>query len=171
MRRTFTTGAAALIAAAGIGMAGVAGASAHEGAGPGTGPGNGLREGKPILSESVIQQQDGTFVTVRRTVGDVTAVSSSSITVKAANGTSSTFVVNATTTVHKDRATATIESIAVGDTVHVLGTVTGSTATALRIGTGDHAMGTRHGRDGRHGHAHRGGSRGAQPSTSASPSA
>lgn len=95
----------------------------HEGHGPrGHGPG-----GEMLHSEGVIEDADGSFVTVRMQEGDVTAVSATSITVKSADGYTSTYAINDKTIVERDGEDAAPQ---VGDTVHVRGTVTGSTATA-----------------------------------------
>jgi hypothetical protein len=141
-----TMGAGALLA---TGITGVANAGPGErvgamhAAGPfqghhGSGFGNkgqlGKRQGgTPVRAEYVSQDASGAFVTFRMIQGTVTAVSTSSITVKAADETSQTFVVNANTQVGKARTAGSIADLSVGDTVHVMGTVSGSTATADRI--------------------------------------
>ena len=167
MRKTRSRIALASIAgitAAGIAVAGAAGAQAHDRGGRGPG-----MDGRPVLSEAVVQLADGTYATVRSISGTVTAVSASSITVKASNGATRTFAVDASTTVAKDGSAATIAGITVGDSVHVHGTVSGDTITATRVHAGD--PGARAGRGGRghDGREGRGGMRGVAPS--ASPSA
>ena len=105
--------------------------------------------GQALHGELVVKAADGTISTVRTINGTVTAVSSSSITVKADDGYSSTFSVAATTEVRvgapdftQGRAdpsavsTDAITDVTVGDVAHVDGTVTGSTATATEV----HAM-------------------------------
>jgi len=86
----------------------------------------------------------GAFVTHDAVRGDVSAVSATSITIKAADGTSETFVVNGSTKVHVKGATnppagtsaqapiATIGAVKVGDKVGVLGTGAG-TMTATNV--------------------------------------
>lgn len=150
------TAAIAGIAAAGIALAGAASAQAHDRGGRGPG-----QEGRPILSEAVVTLPDGSYATVRSITGTVSAVSATSITVKAANGTARTFAVNADTAVKEDRAASSIGSIAVGDTVHVHGTVSGDTATATRIHAGDPGPAGGHG--GRGDHRGRGVMPGAAP--------
>ena len=80
-----------------------------------------------LHSEGVIEDADGAFVTVRMQEGDVTAVSATSLTVKSADGYVSTYSITDETIVERDGEDAAPQ---VGDTVHVRGTVTGSTATA-----------------------------------------
>lgn len=108
--------------------------------------------GELLHSESVVKAADGTITTEQRIRGTVTAVSASSITVKAEDGVSRTFVVSATTEVHTGLMTRghgaddaggtttaaadTIADVKVDDVAMVEGTVSGSTATATRI----HAM-------------------------------
>ncbi len=68
----------------------------------------------------------------RMSTSDVTAISSSSITVKDTSGTSKTYAITSDTTITKDRATATTNDIAIGDTVLVVASSTSSTS-ASRI--------------------------------------
>ncbi len=102
--------------------------------------------GEALHGEFVVKAADGTISTVRQVQGTVTAVSSTSITVKAEDGYTSTFTVSAETRVHtglpsRDRgaAEATTEAItdvSVGDVARVHGTVSGDTAAAAHV----HAM-------------------------------
>lgn len=97
----------------------------------------GPREGAPghmLHSEGVIEDADGNFVTVRMQTGEVTAISATSISVKSADGYTSTYAINDATEQERDRTADT--QAKVGDTVHVRATVDGSTATADDI----HAM-------------------------------
>ncbi len=73
--------------------------------------------------------------------GTATAISGSTITLESRgfgpNGTTTTYAVDASSaTIDKDRATSTISSIAPGDTLMVLGTVTGSAVKATVIHDG-----------------------------------
>ena len=98
------------------------------GHGPGEhGPGDRGPRDEMLHGEGVIEDADGSFVTVRMQEGEVTAVSATSITVKSADGYVSTYALNDKTIVERDGEDAAPQ---VGDTVHVRGTVTGSTATA-----------------------------------------
>jgi hypothetical protein len=102
--------------------------------------------GEALHGEFVVKAADGTISTVREVQGTVTAVSGTSITVKAEDGYTSTFAVNADTEVHtglpsRDRGTAdvttqAISDVSVGDVARVHGTVSGDTATAEDV----HAM-------------------------------
>lgn len=128
------------------------------------GPGDGMRGGpggmhgmrggpmgEALHGELVVKADDGTISTIREVQGTVTAVSSTSITVKAEDGYTATFVVNAETDVHTglpsrdrgmdapaatDTTAQSIADVSVGDVAHVHGTVDGDTATAEDV----HAM-------------------------------
>jgi hypothetical protein len=129
--------------------------------GPGDGPGDhrggmlGGPGGQALHGEIVVKAADGTISTVRLIDGTVTAVSSDSITVKAADDFTATYTVNATTDIHvglrpggpghnaagtsgstAKPAASTIADVKVGNVARVEGTVSGSTATATEI----HAM-------------------------------
>lgn len=64
---------------------------------------------------------------VRGAGGVVSAVTSSSITVRNQSGAATTFAITATTTVTKDRASASISDLVVGDQVRIIPTAAGST--------------------------------------------
>jgi hypothetical protein len=76
----------------------------------------------------------GTFTTHQAIRGQVTAVSATSITVKAADSVTKTYVLNASTKVHSraTKAAAAISDIKTGDRVLVAGTGT-TTLTAVRV--------------------------------------
>lgn len=100
----------------------------HGGAGQ-----RGPREGGPghmLHSEGVVEDADGNFITVRMQEGEVTAVTATSLSVKSADGYTSTYVLNDETVVERDREDAAPK---VGDTVHVRATVDGATATAEHV--------------------------------------
>ncbi len=119
--------------------------SMHEGMGMRGGMGrhggmHGDRLGQPVHGESVVKKDDGSFVTVRDIRGSVTAVSATSITVKAEDGFTSTFAVDGDTDVRtglptrgSGSATGSISDVKVGDIAHVRGTVDGSSATATEV--------------------------------------
>lgn len=105
---------------------------------------------EPLHGETVVKKADGTIVTVRMVSGTVTAVSATSITVTAEDGYAGTFAVTSDTEVRAGlpvrgerpadpstttppASTDTIADVAVGDTAHVVGTVSGSSATADRV--------------------------------------
>lgn len=87
--------------------------------------------------EAVVKTKDGKFVTVYTQRGAVTAVSSTSITVKSADGYTATYAVNADTKVGKDHKPAKIGDIKLGDMVGVVATKSGDTKTAKGVRAGD----------------------------------
>lgn len=99
---------------------------------------------EPLHGEVVVQADDGTITTERMIRGSVTAVSASSITVKADDGYTTTFAITEATKVHTglpQRGQAlddkgTIADVSAGDFARVHGTVVGDTATATDL----HAM-------------------------------
>ena len=95
------------------------------GHGPGLGPDGGLLHG-----EAVVESADGDYETKQIQRGEVTAVSATSITVVSEDGFSATYVVNADTESTRDREEG---SARIGDLVHVLADVDGTTVTAERI--------------------------------------
>jgi hypothetical protein len=82
-----------------------------------------------LHGEWVVKQQDGTFVTMVGARGEVTAVSATSITIKAEDGFTATFAVNADTKV-RGRDVDKIADVKVGDRGGALGPKSGDTATA-----------------------------------------
>jgi hypothetical protein len=62
--------------------------------------------------------------------GVVTALTSTSITISDPSGTTTTYTITSSTTVTKDRVTAAIADLAVGDEVHVVPSASGSTTAA-----------------------------------------
>lgn len=110
-------------AGSGAAVSGVAAAAAGER------PGHpGIRAAaRNVLHGQFVTRHDGEFVTHTVARGAVTAVSSTSITVKAADGVSETFAVTGDTKVHRrgDRGTAlTIADVKTGATAFVAGTGT-----------------------------------------------
>ena len=84
--------------------------------------------------EWVTKDKTGADVTHDAVGGTVTAVSASSITVKASDGFSETFAVGSTTKVHvKGTKPATIANVKVNDRAVVAGTKSGSTVTATQV--------------------------------------
>jgi hypothetical protein len=100
------------------------------------GPGGprGEMGGRMLHGEGVVEDADGNYITVRMQTGEVTAVSATSISVKSADGYTSTYAITDATEQDRDRTAET--QAKVGDTVHVRATVDGGTATADDI----HAM-------------------------------
>ena len=106
---------------------------------PGPGPGRHFRGGKGfgimgggIHGEFVVPDGNGGYRTMATQIGDVTAVSSSSITVKSEDGFSKTYSVDEDTMVNAGRDG--IADVKTGDKVRVLGVVQGSSSKALDIG-------------------------------------
>ena len=84
--------------------------------------------GQMLHGESVVELEDGTYVTQRMQVGDVTSVSETSLTVRSEDGFTETYVVGDETTLVRDQVTGTAASV--GDVAHVRAIVTGTTITA-----------------------------------------
>jgi hypothetical protein len=84
--------------------------------------------------EWTTRDKSGTDVVHDAVGGTVTAVSGTSITVKAADGFSETFAVGSSTKVHvKGTTPATISNVKVNDRAVVAGTKAGSTVTATQV--------------------------------------
>ncbi len=84
--------------------------------------------GQMLHGESVVELEDGTYVTQRMQVGDVTSVSETSLTVRSEDGFTETYVVGDETTLVRDQVDGTAASV--GDVAHVRAIVTGTTITA-----------------------------------------
>jgi hypothetical protein len=84
----------------------------------------------PLSSTSVKQARSSTTGMMRAPGGLVTAVSAGSITVRGLQGTSSTYTIDSSTKVTKDRLTATVAELAVGEHVRVITSSTSSTTAA-----------------------------------------
>ena len=78
-----------------------------------------------------IRKKNGTDETIDVQRGTVTAVSSTSITVKSTDGFTDSYAVSSSTIV--DAESAGIGSVKTGDTVYVTATTSGSTVTAINI--------------------------------------
>ena len=100
----------------------------------GRGPGKGMHRGRVLHGEATVKAQDGTFTVVVTQVGEVTAASATSITVRSEDGYSSTWVLTFATEVREGREEAEIGDIDVGDTVHVRGEKTSSGVTTKHVG-------------------------------------
>jgi hypothetical protein len=84
-----------------------------------------------VHGQVTVPKAGGGYQTVDVQRGTVTAVSSSSITVKSADGFSATYAVSSSTEVNAQAAG--IGTVKAGDTVGVTATVSGKTATAASI--------------------------------------
>jgi hypothetical protein len=92
--------------------------------------------GVPVHGERVVKNADGTFTTHVDVNGTATAVSATSISVKAADGFTATFNVNSNTKVRTSATGTAITDIKVGDVVHVDGSKSGETLTAVDVHAG-----------------------------------
>jgi len=103
----------------------------------GIGPGGnfvfglGIGAGGVVHGQVVVPKSGGGYQTLDVQRGTVTAVSSSSLTVKSSDGYSATYTVSSSTIV--DAKSAGIGSVKTGDSVVVTATVSGSTATAANV--------------------------------------
>ncbi|MEI6364758.1 MAG: hypothetical protein WCO59_03630 [Actinomycetes bacterium] len=88
----------------------------------------------PVLHGDVtVKDPAGTVKNVRVQTGVVTAVSATSLTLKSSDDYVGEWTINSDTKVRRDKEQATIDKVAVGDTVTVMGTVVSDTATAERV--------------------------------------
>jgi hypothetical protein len=97
----------------------------------GHGFGGGFGLGGVVHGQVTIREKNGTYETVDVQQGTVTAVSSSSLTIKSADGYTATYAVSSSITV--DTKTAGIGSVKSGDSVMVEAQVSGSKVTATRV--------------------------------------
>jgi hypothetical protein len=107
----------------------------------GQGDGGGMGRGGMMASlvnalhgDFVVSDGNGSYVTRRLQTGTVSAVSSTSISVKSADGYSQTYAIATSTTV--DNGQSALSAVAVGDTVSVVASLSGSAGTAVSITTG-----------------------------------
>ena len=93
-----------------------------------------LAAGANVLhGEVVVKKADGTTVTIRVQGGTVKSASASELIVTSSDGVEQTWPLTASTHIHRGGSDAKAAAIAVGDTVTVIGEVSGSTVTTLRI--------------------------------------
>lgn len=143
--RTALVGAVAglVVIGGGVAVANASTSSSSSSTSTGPGPGGGTAGGGPggtggaealrgaLYGDFTVTATDGGYTTERLQSGTVTAVSATSITAKSADGHSTTFVVTSGTTV--DNGNAAITDVKTGDTVTVVGTLAGDTATATTV--------------------------------------
>jgi hypothetical protein len=105
------------------------------GGGPGGGLGFGLGPGlgRVLHGDVTVTDKDGATSVVRAQRGEITAVSSTSVTIKSSDGYTSTWTINADTTITRDREDKAATDLKVGDTVSATGPLSGDTATAKRL--------------------------------------
>jgi hypothetical protein len=90
-----------------------------------------LGPGGAIHGTFTIKGPSGAYETIDTQYGTAEAVTGASITVKSADGFSQVYTVDSSTVVNAD--SSGITSVAVGDTVSISATVSGSTATAQTV--------------------------------------
>ncbi len=101
--------------------------------GGGTGGGWSRGAGGDMLhGDLTVQDTTGTAVH-RVQNGTVTAISATSITVASTDGYDSTYAITDTTVLRRDFSTVKAADIKVKDNVHISGTVSGTSVTALRV--------------------------------------
>jgi hypothetical protein len=93
--------------------------------------GPGALAGGVVHGQLTVPKAGGGYQTIDVQSGTVTAVSSTSITVKSADGYTASYAVSSKTLV--DAQAAGIGSVKKGDTVYVTASVSGSTATAVNV--------------------------------------
>jgi len=89
-------------------------------------------KGEPISSISTYKKLDGTFEVVAHYFGLVSAITETTVTVTAADGTSTVYTPGAAV-VTRDRAAATLAQLVVGDHIRVSGTLAASVLTVSSI--------------------------------------
>lgn len=89
-----------------------------------------------IHGEFTVRNKAGGFVVLDTQRGAVTGTTGSTLTVRSADGFTATYTVDSTTKIRKDRATASLTDIKVGDTVAVVGVKSGGTVTARAVRDG-----------------------------------
>ena len=99
------------------------------------GPGKGWRaeRGTMLHGEQVVKAPDGAIVTYRNVHGTVTAVSDTSISVRAEDGFTAMFTITGDTVFGGKRQQGSRTDVQVGSHVGVMGRVDGSTAVAERV--------------------------------------
>ncbi|HEX4221311.1 MAG TPA: hypothetical protein VHZ97_03045 [Pseudonocardiaceae bacterium] len=104
------------------------GGGSHRGAGGYTG---GAPLGNAVHGDFVVRTDAGGYATERVQTGKVTKLGSATLTVTSTDHYVSNYLLNASTVIN--RGAITIDAVKPGDTVNVIATLTGSTATATTI--------------------------------------
>ncbi|MCX6461878.1 MAG: hypothetical protein NTZ03_16405 [Actinobacteria bacterium] len=93
-----------------------------------------LAAGANVLhGEVVVKKADGTTVTIRVQGGTVKSASASELIVTSSDGVEQTWPLTDATHIHRGAGDAKAADIAAGDTVTVIGEVSGSTVTTVRV--------------------------------------
>ncbi len=90
--------------------------------------------GNLLHGEGVVKKADGTIVTLRVQTGSLVSSTSSDVVVKSEDGTTWTWPITKDTVVRRDGTATTADKLVAGDTVRVVGTVSGSAVTTLHVG-------------------------------------
>lgn len=96
-------------------------------------PGQAARFGRIVRGEATVLKRDGTTMTVHFERGELTAASATSVTVKGADGVSTTFAIGTDTRVRSQGKAIEAGSLKTGDFVLAAGTGSGSSYDALLI--------------------------------------
>ena len=91
------------------------------------------RVGRIVRGDATVLKRDGTTMTVHFERGEISAASATSVTIKGADGVSTTFVIGATTRIRSARQPATADALKVGSFAAAIGTPSGSAYDALLI--------------------------------------
>ena len=89
--------------------------------------------GRIVRADATVLKKDGTTMVVHYEHGEITALSSTSITIKGLDGSSTTFAVTADTRVREKRQSVTMADLKVGDRAMVFGTKQGDGYAAVLI--------------------------------------
>ncbi|MGZ8528086.1 MAG: hypothetical protein ACXWWR_04765 [Candidatus Limnocylindrales bacterium] len=98
-----------------------------------TRPGQAARFGRIVRGEATVLKRDGTTMTVHFERGELTAASTTSVTIKGADGVSATFVIGSDTRLRSQGKAIEAGSLKTGDLVLAVGTASGSGYDALLI--------------------------------------
>ncbi len=89
--------------------------------------------GRIVRGDATLLKKDGTTMTVHFERGEITSVNASSVTVKGADGVSTTFSIGSDTRVRSQGKAIEAGSLKSGDRVLAVGTASGSSYNALLI--------------------------------------
>jgi len=89
--------------------------------------------GRVLHGEAVVAKRDGSTATVRMQTGKVDSASADSLAVTSSDGYEQTWAITADTKVHRDGEDVAITDIKAGDTVMVVGEVSGSSVTTMHV--------------------------------------
>jgi hypothetical protein len=96
-------------------------------------PGQAARFGRIVRGEATVLKRDGTTMTVHFERGELTSASTTSVTVKGADGASTTFAIGSDTRLRSQGKAIEAGALKTGDLVLAVGTKSGSSYDALLI--------------------------------------